>query len=91
MNFAPKPPSIFTLVGLQGSGKTTTAVKLALRISDSHKPMVVACDLRRPAAVKQLKVLAEKAGVPFLVPKKPAPITYWMLLKSLDICRFSPH
>lgn len=70
LNFAPKPPSIFTLVGLQGSGKTTTAVKLALRISDSHKPMVVACDLRRPAAVKQLKVLAEKAGVPFFGPEE---------------------
>ena len=70
LNFASKPPSIFTLVGLQGSGKTTTAVKLALRISDSHKPMVVACDLRRPAAVKQLKVLAEKAGVPFFGPEE---------------------
>lgn len=68
LNFASKPPSIFMLVGLQGSGKTTTAVKLALKISDSHKPMVVACDLRRPAAVKQLKVLAEKAGIPFFGP-----------------------
>jgi len=65
LDFASKPPSVFMLVGLQGSGKTTTAVKLALKISDSHKPMVVACDLRRPAAVKQLKVLAEKAGIPF--------------------------
>ena len=70
LNFASKPPSIFTLVGLQGSGKTTTAVKLALRISDGHKPMVVACDLRHPAAVKQLKVLAEKAGVPFFGPEE---------------------
>lgn len=68
LNFASKPPSIFMLVGLQGSGKTTTAVKLALKILDSHKPMVVACDLRRPAAVKQLKVLAEKAGIPFFGP-----------------------
>jgi len=68
LNFASKPPSVFMLVGLQGSGKTTTAVKLALKISDSHKPMVVACDLRRPAAVKQLKVLAEKAGIPFFGP-----------------------
>lgn len=70
LNFAPKPPSIFMLVGLQGSGKTTTAVKLALKISDSHKPMVVACDLRRPAAVKQLKVLADKARIPFFGPEE---------------------
>ncbi|HHZ03847.1 signal recognition particle protein [Acetomicrobium hydrogeniformans] len=70
LNFAPKPPSVFMLVGLQGSGKTTTAVKLALKISDSHKPMVVACDLRRPAAVKQLKVLAEKARIPFFGPEE---------------------
>lgn len=70
LNFAPKPPSVFMLVGLQGSGKTTTAVKLALKISDSHKPMVVACDLRRPAAVKQLKVLADKAHIPFFGPEE---------------------
>ncbi len=70
LNFAPKPPSVFMLVGLQGSGKTTTAVKLALKISDSHKPMVVACDLRRPAAVKQLKVLADKARIPFFGPEE---------------------
>ncbi|SDX76316.1 signal recognition particle subunit FFH/SRP54 (srp54) [Acetomicrobium thermoterrenum DSM 13490] len=70
LNFAAKPPSVFMLVGLQGSGKTTTAVKLALKISDSHKPMVVACDLRRPAAVKQLKVLAEKARILFFGPEE---------------------
>jgi len=70
LNFAAKPPSVFMLVGLQGSGKTTTAVKLALKISDSHKPMVVACDLRRPAAVKQLKVLADKARIPFFGPEE---------------------
>src|SRR6476661_8410140 len=47
------------LVGLQGSGKTTTAIKLALLARDEgHQPMVVALDLRRPAAVAQLKVLA---------------------------------
>ena len=70
LNFAAKPPSVFMLVGLQGSGKTTTAVKLALKISDSHKPMVVACDLRRPAAVKQLKVLADKSSYTFFGPEE---------------------
>ncbi|MDR1514400.1 MAG: signal recognition particle receptor subunit alpha, partial [Synergistaceae bacterium] len=66
---SPKPPSIFMMVGLQGAGKTTAAVKLAKRMSKSHKPLVVACDLRRPAAVEQLRVLAEKAGTAFFGPE----------------------
>jgi len=60
---SPKPPTRYLLVGLQGSGKTTTCVKLAKRISKGHKPLVVACDLQRPAAVEQLRVLAEQARV----------------------------
>lgn len=66
---SPKPPSIFMMVGLQGAGKTTAAVKLAKRMSKSHKPLVVACDLRRPAAIDQLRVLADKAGVAFFGPE----------------------
>jgi len=58
------------MVGLQGSGKTTTTVKIAKRMSRSHKPLVVACDLRRPAAVDQLRVLAEKADIAFFGPEK---------------------
>ncbi len=65
---SPKPPTIYMMVGLQGSGKTTTAVKIAKRMAKGHKPLVVACDLRRPAAVEQLRVLAEKAGVAFFGP-----------------------
>jgi len=54
------------LVGLQGSGKTTTAVKLALLARrDGHRPLVAALDLRRPAAVEQLRTLAERERVPF--------------------------
>jgi signal recognition particle subunit SRP54 len=54
------------LVGLQGSGKTTTAVKLALLTRrDGHKPLVAALDLRRPAAVEQLKTLAGREGIAF--------------------------
>ncbi|MDR3321527.1 MAG: signal recognition particle receptor subunit alpha, partial [Synergistaceae bacterium] len=68
ITISPKPPTVFMLVGLQGSGKTTTAVKLAKRMTRSHKPLVVACDLRRPAAVEQLRALAEKAGVAFFGP-----------------------
>ena len=66
---APKPPTVILMAGLQGSGKTTTTVKLARRLKESHKPLVVACDLRRPAAVEQLRVLAEGARVAFYGPE----------------------
>ena len=66
---SPKPPTIYMMVGLQGSGKTTTTVKIAKKMSKGHKPLVVACDLRRPAAVDQLKVTAEKAGIAFFGPE----------------------
>ncbi len=66
---SPKPPTVYMMVGLQGSGKTTTTVKIAKRMSKSHKPLVVACDLRRPAAVDQLRMLAEKAGIAFFGPE----------------------
>ena len=65
---APKPPTVVLMAGLQGSGKTTTTVKLARRLKDSHNPLVVACDLRRPAAVEQLRVLAEQSRVAFFGP-----------------------
>jgi len=59
------PPTIIMMAGLQGSGKTTTCGKLARSILKQGKhPMVVACDLQRPAAVDQLFVVAEQVGVP---------------------------
>ncbi|MEG1641699.1 MAG: signal recognition particle protein [Synergistaceae bacterium] len=64
-----KPPTIYMMVGLQGSGKTTTTVKIARKMSKAHKPLVVACDLRRPAAVEQLKVLAKEANIQFFGPE----------------------
>lgn len=67
---SPKPPTIYMMVGLQGSGKTTTTVKISRKILKGHKPLVVACDLRRPAAVEQLKVLAEKSGIAFFGPEQ---------------------
>lgn len=70
LTIAPKPPTVVLMVGLQGSGKTTTTVKLARRLKDSHSPLVVACDLRRPAAVDQLRVLAEQSKVAFFGPEK---------------------
>src|SRR6202047_4134227 len=63
---APAPPTVLMLVGLQGSGKTTTAVKLALLARrEGHKPLVAALDLRRPAAVEQLKILAAREQIGF--------------------------
>ena len=62
---APKPPTVIMLVGLQGAGKTTTAGKLAnmLRKKGKH-PMLVAGDVYRPAAIKQLQVLGEQLNIP---------------------------
>jgi signal recognition particle subunit SRP54 len=66
LRYSDRPPTVVLLAGLQGSGKTTTAVKLALHARrDGHKPMVVGLDLRRPAAVEQLRVLAEREKVGF--------------------------
>lgn len=58
INFTPNPPTIIMLVGLQGSGKTTTCGKLAnLLRKQGKKPLLVACDVYRPAAIKQLQVV----------------------------------
>jgi signal recognition particle subunit SRP54 len=66
IRYASAPPTVIMLVGLQGSGKTTTAVKLALLARrEGHKPLLAALDLRRPAAVEQLRVLARRENVPF--------------------------
>ncbi|MDR2136987.1 MAG: signal recognition particle protein [Synergistaceae bacterium] len=69
LTIASRPPTVVLMAGLQGSGKTTTTVKLARRLQNGHTPLVVACDLRRPAAVAQLRVLAEQAKVAFYGPK----------------------
>ncbi|MEQ1878470.1 MAG: signal recognition particle protein [Bdellovibrionia bacterium] len=68
-------PSVLFLVGLQGSGKTTTAAKLALHIrkSLSKKPGLVSVDVYRPAAIEQLRVLAEKNGLPFFTTTESKP------------------
>ena len=62
---ASKPPTVVMMCGLQGSGKTTHSAKLALMLKKKgHRPLLVACDIYRPAAIKQLQVVGEKAGVP---------------------------
>ena len=70
LKISPKPPTVYLMVGLQGGGKTTSAVKIARKLSPAHKPLVVACDLRRPAAVEQLRILAEQSKIGFYGPEK---------------------
>lgn len=65
INFTPNPPTIIMLVGLQGSGKTTTAGKLANLLRKQGKnPLLVACDVYRPAAIKQLQVVGKQLNIP---------------------------
>ena len=65
VQFTPNPPTIIMLVGLQGSGKTTTAGKLAnLFRKQGKKPLLVACDIYRPAAIKQLQVVGAQLNIP---------------------------
>ena len=65
INFSSNPPTIIMLVGLQGSGKTTTAGKLAnLLRKQGKKPLLVACDVYRPAAIKQLEVVGKQLNIP---------------------------
>lgn len=72
-----RPPTIIMLVGLQGAGKTTTAGKLAhLLKKQSKRPLLVAADIYRPAAIKQLQVLGEKLEMPvFTMGDKENPVT----------------
>ena len=65
INFPNKPPCIVMMCGLQGSGKTTHAAKLAKHFkAQGKRPLLVACDIYRPAAIEQLKVVGERAEVP---------------------------
>jgi signal recognition particle subunit SRP54 len=69
LRFAKTPPTVIMLAGLQGSGKTTLAAKLARWLkSQNNTPLLVAADLQRPNAVQQLQVLGERAGVPVFAP-----------------------
>jgi len=66
LDFSEKPPSIIMMVGLQGQGKTTTAGKLAVHLKKKGRnPLLVAADVYRPAAIKQLEVVAGQAGAQF--------------------------
>ncbi|MFE4709747.1 MULTISPECIES: signal recognition particle protein [Paenibacillus] len=71
-----KPPTVIMMAGLQGAGKTTTSGKLAkLLQKGNHRPLLVACDIYRPAAIKQLEVLGEQIKVPvFSLGDKISPV-----------------
>lgn len=64
INFAKNPPTVIMMCGLQGSGKTTHAAKLAKMLKkEGHRPLLAACDIYRPAAINQLQVVGKKADV----------------------------
>ena len=70
LRFAKNPPTVIMLAGLQGSGKTTLAAKLARWLrAQGNTPLLVAADLQRPNAVQQLQVLGERASVPVFAPQ----------------------
>ncbi|HWI60292.1 MAG TPA: signal recognition particle protein [Symbiobacteriaceae bacterium] len=76
LNMADRPPTIIMLCGLQGAGKTTHAAKLALKLKkEGKKPLLVAADIYRPAAIKQLEVMGQKVDVPvFSLGDKVSPV-----------------
>ncbi len=92
LNFATTPPAVILLAGLQGSGKTTTAAKLArlLRADARKKVLLVSCDVYRPAAMEQLATLAKELGVdcfPTTPTEQPVPIA----LAAVDWARKHYH
>ena len=92
LDLAVAPPAVVLLAGLQGSGKTTTAAKLARMLVTEHrkKPLLVSCDIYRPAAIEQLRTLAAQVGVDFFPPEtgqKPMAIA----LAALDHARKHYH
>ena len=77
LTIAPKPPTVVMMVGLQGAGKTTNAAKLAglMKRQHSKRPLLAACDIYRPAAIKQLEVLGERLEIPvFQMGDKESPV-----------------
>jgi len=81
-------PSTVMLVGLQGAGKTTTAAKLALHLKDKgHRPLLVAADLQRPAAIKQLQILGDQLGIHTYSESGNNPTALEVSIKGLDRAR----
>ncbi len=76
LEISPKPPTVVMMVGLQGAGKTTHTAKIAALMKKQGKsPLLVACDIYRPAAIKQLEVVGEQVGLPvFTMGDKQSPV-----------------
>lgn len=88
MNWGSTPPTVILMCGLQGSGKTTTTAKLAKWfLEQGKKPMLAACDIQRPAAVKQLEVLGEQVGVPVYAKLDGTPPPT-IAREALDRCKY---
>jgi len=92
LNLAVAPPAVILMAGLQGSGKTTTTAKLAKLAKDElgRKPLLVSCDVYRPAAIEQLKTLASQVGVDFF-PSTPQDRPVDIALAALDWARKHYH
>ncbi len=88
VNWSPSPPTVVLMCGLQGSGKTTTTAKLATWfMRQGKKPMLAACDIQRPAAIKQLQVLGEEVGAPvFALTDGTSPSK--IAAQALERCRY---
>jgi signal recognition particle subunit SRP54 len=85
-----KPPTVILLAGLQGSGKTTAAAKLALLLRrDGKRPALVACDLQRPAAIEQLEQLGRQIQVPVYALDRADPVA--AAREGLDAARKEGH
>ncbi len=88
LTYEPRPPTVVMLVGLQGSGKTTTAMKVALLARrDGHQPLAVAADLHRPAAIEQLEQLGRSQDVPVVRPAERPPAGSDLAAATVAVCR----
>jgi signal recognition particle subunit SRP54 len=86
LTYAAAPPTVIVLAGLQGSGKTTTAGKLAMHVRrEGHRPLLVSTDVRRPAAMEQLEVLARSLSLPSFAPREQAAVA--IARQALDEAR----
>ena len=93
LNLAAQPPAVILLAGLQGSGKTTTAGKLArwLKLEQKKKVLLASCDVYRPAAIEQLATLAQQLGGGLLSRRRSARSRSTSRERALDYARKHYH